>query len=55
MKNNKKVEAEAFLGNKVEQLLADLRKGRTLEVGERFMKGGVGQEVNAPERIANYM
>ena len=55
MKNDKKVEAEVFLGNKVEQLLADLKKGRTLEAGERSMKGAVGQEINAPERVANYM
>ena len=55
MENNKKVEAEAFLGNKVEQLLADLRRGRTLEAGERSMKGAGDMSINAPERISNYM
>ena len=39
MKNDKKVKAESFLGDKVEQVLADLRRGRTLEAGERFCFG----------------
>ena len=55
MENNKRVEAETFLGNKVEQILVDLRKGRTLEAGERSMKGAAGQEVNSPERVSNYL
>ena len=55
MENNKKVKAETFLGNKVEQILADLRKGRTLEAGERSMKGAGDMSINAPERISNYM
>ena len=55
MENNKRVEAETFLGNKVEQILADLRKGRTLEAGERSMKGAGDMSINAPERISNYM
>ena len=28
MENDKKVKAESFLGNKVEEVLADLRRGR---------------------------
>jgi hypothetical protein len=55
MKTDKKAEAESFLGNKVEQVLADLRRGRTLEAGERSMKGAADMSVNSPERVANYM
>ena len=55
MKDDKKVKAEVFLGNKVEQVLADLRRGRTLEAGERSMKGASDMSVNSPERVANYM
>ena len=52
---NRKIKAESFLGNKVEQVLADLRRGRTLETGERAMKGAADMSVNSPERVANYM
>ncbi len=55
MKKDKRVEAESFLGNKVEEILADLRRGRTLEAGERSMKGATDMSVNSPERVANYM
>ena len=55
MENNKKIKAESFLGNKVEQVLADLRRARTLETGERAMKGAADMSVNSPERVANYM
>ena len=55
MENNKRVEAETFFGNKVEQILADLRKGRTLEAGERSMKGASDMSVNSPERVSNYI
>jgi len=44
MKTAKEIEAESFLGNKVEQVLEDLKKGRTLKPGERAMKG------NKPQR-----
>ena len=52
---DRKIKAESFLGNKVEQVLADLRRGRTLEAGERSMKGAADMSVNSPERVANYM
>ena len=55
MEGNKKTEAESFLGEKVEQVLANLRKARTLEVGERSMEGAADMSVNSPERVANYM
>ena len=55
MKNDKKVKAESFLGDKVEQVLAELRRGRTLEAGERSMKGASDMSVNSPERVSNYM
>ena len=54
MKTNKKAEAESFLGDKVEQVLADLRRGRTLEAGERSMKGASDMSVNSPERVTHY-
>ena len=52
---NKKAKAESFLGNIVEEGLADLRRARTLETGERSMKGAADMSVNSPERISNYM
>ena len=52
---NKKAKAESVLGNKVEEVLADLRRARTLETGERSMKGAADMSVNSPERISNYM
>ena len=52
---NKKAKAESFLGNKVEEVLADLRRARTLETGERSMNGAADMSVNSPERISNYM
>ena len=55
MENDKKVKAESFLGNKVEEVLADLRRARTLETGERAMKGATDMSINSPERVANYM
>ena len=55
MENDKKAKAESFLGSKVEEVLADLRRGRTLETGERAMKGAADMSVNSPERVANYV
>jgi len=55
MRNDNKIKAESFLGNKVEEVLADLRRGRTLETGERAMKGAADMSVNSPERVSNYM
>ena len=51
----KEAEAAAFLGGKVEEVLENLRKGRTLEAGERAMKGASDLSINSPERVANYM
>ena len=55
MKTAKEIEAESFLGNKVEEVLADLRRARTLETGERAMKGAADMSVNSPERVSNYI
>ena len=55
MKTDKEVEAEAFLGSKVERVLEYLRKGRTLKEGERAMKGAADMSVNSPERVSNYI
>mgnify|MGYP003127892212 CR=1 FL=1 len=51
----KEAEAAAFLGGKVEKVLEDLRKGRTLEAGERAMQGASDMSINSPERVGNYM
>ena len=55
MKTDKEIKAEAFLGSKVEKVLEDLRKGRTLKEGERAMKGAADMSVNSPERVSNYI
>ena len=55
MKTAKEIEAESFLGNKVEEVLEDLKKGRTLKPGERAMKGAADMSVNSPERVSNYI
>ena len=55
MENNKKVEAEAFLGNKAEEIIQAMRKGRTLEAGERAMEGASDLSINSPERVSNYL
>ena len=39
----------------VEGVIRKIQDERGLEVGERAMKGYVGREINAPERVANYM
>ena len=54
MKTAKEIEAESFR-NKVEQVLEDLKKGRTLKPGERAMKGAADMAVNSPERVSNYI
>ncbi len=51
----KQAEADSFLGGYAEDIIKDLRKGRTLEAGERSMKGAGDMSINAPERISNYM
>ena len=55
MKTAKEVEAEYFLGNKVEEVLQDLKEGRTLKPGERAMKGAADMSVNSPERVSHYI
>ena len=51
----KEYEAAAFLGNKAEEIIRAMRKNRTLEAGERAMKGASDLSINSPERVANYM
>ena len=51
----KEYEAAAFLGNKAEEIIQAMRKGRTLEAGERAMEGASDLSINSPERISNYM
>ena len=45
------IEADVFLSDFTKKLQND----RSLKTGDRALKGAVGREVNAPERIANYM
>jgi len=52
---SKQAEADTFLGDYTEDVIKQLREGRGLEAGERAMKGAVGREVNAAERVADYM
>ena len=45
-----------FLDNyDVSSVIRKLQDERGLKAGDRFMKGKVGREVNAPERVADYM
>ena len=39
----------------VEGVIRKIQDERGLEAGERSMKGKVGREINAPERVSNYM
>jgi len=55
MKTTKEIEAESFLGNKVEEVIRNLKEGRTLKPGERAMKGSADMSVNSPERVSNYI
>ena len=48
--------AKEFLDDyDVEGVIRKIQNERGLEAGERAMKGKVGREVNAPERVSNYM
>ena len=48
--------AKEFLDNyDVEGVIRKIQDERGLEAGERAMKGKVGREINAPERVSNYM
>ena len=47
---------QEFLDNyDVSSVIRKLQDERGLKAGDRFMKGKVGREVNAPERVADYM
>ena len=49
-------DAKEFLDDyDVEGVIRKIQDERGLEAGERAMKGKVGREVNAPERVSNYM
>ena len=45
------IEADTFLSGFTKRLQND----RSLKSGDRALKGAVGREINAPERVANYM
>ena len=47
---------QEFLDNyDVSSVIRKLQDERGLKAGDRFMKGKVGREINAPERVADYM
>jgi len=49
-------DAKEFLDDyDVEGVIRKIQDERGLRAGERAMKGKVGREVNAPERVSNYM
>tara|TARA_R100001129_G_scaffold57366_1_gene39515 strand:+ start:454 stop:609 length:156 start_codon:yes stop_codon:yes gene_type:complete len=49
-------DAKEFLDDyDVEGVIRKIQDERGLQAGERAMKGKVGREVNAPERVSNYM
>tara|TARA_R100000700_G_scaffold35448_1_gene44020 strand:- start:332 stop:487 length:156 start_codon:yes stop_codon:yes gene_type:complete len=49
-------DAKEFLEDyDVEGVIRKIQDERGLEAGERSMKGKVGREINAPERVSNYM
>ena len=49
-------DAKEFLDDyDVENVIRKIQDERGLEAGERAMKGKVGREINAPERVSNYM
>ena len=49
-------EGKKFLdGYDLPSVIRKLQDERSLKAGDRFMKGKVGREVNAPERVGNYM
>jgi len=49
-------DAREFLDDyDVEGVIRKIQDERGLQAGERAMKGKVGREVNAPERVSNYM
>ena len=45
------IEADTFLSGFTKRL----QDSRSLKTGDRALKGAVGREINAPERVANYM
>ena len=49
-------DAKEFLEDyDVEGVIRKIQDERGLKPGERAMKGKVGREINAPERVSNYM
>ena len=49
-------EGKKFLNDyDVSKVIRKLQDERGLKAGDRFMKGKVGREINAPERVADYM
>jgi len=49
-------DAKEFLDDyDVEGVIRKIQDERGLKAGERAMKGKVGREINAPERVSNYM
>ena len=51
-----KYDPKQFLNSyDAESVIREIQKETGLNAGDRARKGSVGREVNAPERVANYM
>jgi len=49
-------DAKEFLDDyDVESVIRKIQQERGLAPGDRSMRGSVGREINAPERVDNYM
>ena len=54
MKDPKEFLDEYVAGDIPEQI-RKLQDERGLKTGDRALKGSIGREINAPERVSNYM
>ena len=51
-----KYDPKQFLNSyDAESVIREIQKERGLKAGDRALKGSVGREVNAPERVDNYV
>ena len=55
MKDPKEFLDEYVAEGNIPEQIRRLQDERGLKTGDRALKGSVGREINAPERVANYM
>ena len=55
MKDPKQFLDEYVTGSNVPEQIRRLQDERGLKTGDRALKGSIGREINAPERVSNYM